>query len=99
MGRSKKCDCEPGAPGWIVTFSDMMSLLLTFFILLLSFSTVSEEEFNKAMMSLQARSGCCPSSPGWSRKPRGHQRKRGMRSRTRRRGSGGGCRWRGWRSR
>ena len=23
--------CEPGAPGWVVTFGDMMSLLLTFF--------------------------------------------------------------------
>jgi chemotaxis protein MotB len=32
--------CEEGAPGWIVTFGDMMSLLLTFFILLLSFATL-----------------------------------------------------------
>lgn len=64
MGRSKKCDCEPGAPGWIVTFSDMMSLLLTFFILLLSFSTISEEEFNQAMMSLQGAFGVLPKMSG-----------------------------------
>ena len=32
--------CEEGAPGWVVTFGDMMSLLLTFFILLLSFATM-----------------------------------------------------------
>lgn len=32
--------CEEGAPGWVVTFGDMMSLLLTFFILLLSFATL-----------------------------------------------------------
>ncbi len=64
MGRSKKCDCEPGAPGWIVTFSDMMSLLLTFFILLLSFSTVSEDAFNQAMMSLQGAFGVLPKLSG-----------------------------------
>ena len=30
-----------GAPAWVVTFGDLMSLLLTFFVLLLSFSRVS----------------------------------------------------------
>ena len=39
--------CEAGAPGWVVTFGDMMSLLLTFFILLLSFSTLDKVEFDK----------------------------------------------------
>ena len=34
--------CEPGAPGWVVTFGDMMSLLLTFFILLLSFAKLEK---------------------------------------------------------
>lgn len=31
----------PGAPEWIVTFSDMVSLLVTFFVLLLTFSSTS----------------------------------------------------------
>ena len=48
----KKVD-EPSAPLWVVTYGDMMSLLLTFFILLLSFSTVSGNDFEKAMASLQ----------------------------------------------
>ena len=39
--------CETGAPGWVVTFGDMMSLLLTFFILLLSFSTLDKVQFDK----------------------------------------------------
>jgi len=39
--------CEAGAPGWVVTFGDMMSLLLTFFILLLSFSTLDKVQFDK----------------------------------------------------
>ena len=30
-----------GAPAWVVTFGDLMSLLLTFFVLLLSFSRVT----------------------------------------------------------
>ncbi len=44
---------EGGAPGWVVTYGDMMSLLLTFFILLAAFSTISEEDFKKAMGSLE----------------------------------------------
>ncbi|HLV00435.1 MAG TPA: flagellar motor protein MotB [Acidobacteriota bacterium] len=31
---------EEGAPAWVVTFGDMMSLLLTFFVLLFSFSEI-----------------------------------------------------------
>lgn len=39
----KKCKCPPeGAPEWVVTYGDMMSLLLTFFILLVSLSALSD---------------------------------------------------------
>jgi chemotaxis protein MotB len=34
---------EPGAPEWMVTFSDCMTLLLTFFVLLLSFSSFDDK--------------------------------------------------------
>ena len=40
--------CEPGAPGWVVTFGDMMSLLLTFFILLLSFAKLTNFNLSTA---------------------------------------------------
>ena len=33
----------PGAPEWIVTFSDMVSLLVTFFVLLLTFTSSSSK--------------------------------------------------------
>ena len=49
--------CETGAPGWVVTFGDMMSLLLTFFILLLSFSRLEKSRFQAARSSLQKAFG------------------------------------------
>lgn len=49
-----KCpECKKGAPDWMVTFSDLMSLLLTFFVLLLSMSTISEPKYEDAAESLQ----------------------------------------------
>lgn len=56
-GRRKGGDGDGGAPAWMVTYGDLMSLLLTFFVLLLSFSTVHEDEFNKAMKSLRGALG------------------------------------------
>ncbi|MBU0742402.1 flagellar motor protein MotB [bacterium] len=44
-------------PGWVVTYGDMMSLLLTFFILLVSFSSIQETKFKEAMESLQGALG------------------------------------------
>lgn len=44
---------EGGAPKWMVTYSDMMSLLLTFFILLFSMSTISSDKFDNIMSSFQ----------------------------------------------
>lgn len=58
----KKKEEEPGSgtPGWMVTYGDMMSLLLTFFILIVSFSSIQEVEFDKAMGSLRAALGLVP---------------------------------------
>ena len=35
-----------GAPEWMVTFSDIVTLLVTFFVLMLTFSSMDEEVFN-----------------------------------------------------
>ena len=43
-------DEAPGAPEWMVTFSDCMTLLLTFFVLLLSFSSFDDRIFRKLQM-------------------------------------------------
>ncbi len=45
MAKRKKEECK-SIPGWLVSFSDLMSLLLTFFILLYAMSTV---DITKAM--------------------------------------------------
>jgi len=42
---------------WLCTYGDMMSLLLTFFILLFSLSTLSENKFQMARASLAAAFG------------------------------------------
>lgn len=36
---------EEGAPDWVVTFGDLMSLLLCFFVLLLSFSEMDRQKY------------------------------------------------------
>lgn len=52
MSRRKKKPSGGPAP-WIVTYSDMMSLLLTFFILLYSISTVDAQKFKNITEYLQ----------------------------------------------
>ncbi len=45
--QSTSDDDAGGAPEWMVTFSDCMTLLLTFFVLLLSFSSFDDKVFPK----------------------------------------------------
>ena len=50
MEQQKKqveADEDQGAPEWMVTFSDCMTLLLTFFVLLLSFSSFDNRVFRR----------------------------------------------------
>lgn len=56
-------DCPKPAPAWLTTFSDLMSLLLTFFVLLLSMSTTSAGDFKKAIGSLQGALGVLSGEP------------------------------------
>jgi chemotaxis protein MotB len=46
---------EKGAPKWMVTFSDMMTLILVFFILLFSMSVVDAQKFRAISESFQQR--------------------------------------------
>ncbi|KPL06238.1 hypothetical protein AMJ86_09260 [bacterium SM23_57] len=59
-------DGPPGAPGWMTTYGDMMTLLLCFFVLILSFSSVEINEFKKAMGSLKGALGILATDTGSS---------------------------------
>lgn len=55
MGRQKKQDDPPaGSPAWMATFSDLMNLLLCFFVLLFSMSTIDEAKLNEIIASMNS---------------------------------------------
>ncbi len=55
----KKLEVEvsEGAPAWVVTFGDLMSLLLCFFVLLLSFSEMDKAVYKQVAGSLRQAFG------------------------------------------
>jgi len=46
-------ELEEGAPAWVVTFGDLMSLLLCFFVLMLSFSEMDRNKYRIVSGSLK----------------------------------------------
>lgn len=54
---AKKEEAPAGAPEWVVTYGDMMSLLLVFFIALVSMSELKQDKFQQALESLQKAFG------------------------------------------
>lgn len=61
MARRKKEEAPAGSPAWMATFSDLMNLLLCFFVLLFSMSTVDIEKFEQVIASLQSSISILPS--------------------------------------
>ncbi len=58
MGKKgKNIIVNEGLPGWVMTYGDMMSLLLCFFVLIVSFSTMQEVKFQQAIASLRQAFG------------------------------------------
>ena len=49
--------CKGGAPGWMATFADMATLLMSFFVLLLSFSDTELPKFEQINGSIQKAFG------------------------------------------
>lgn len=54
MARRRQEDPPKGSPPWMNTFSDLMNLLLCFFVLLFSMSSVDEEKYDKMLASLNS---------------------------------------------
>ncbi len=48
---------DPGAPAWVMTFADLMSLLMCFFVLLLSFSEMDVNKYKQIAGSMREAFG------------------------------------------
>ena len=48
----EECECPAGLPAWMATFADLMSLLMCFFVLLLSFSEMDAMKFKRLAGSM-----------------------------------------------
>ncbi len=57
MPGKKKESAPKGAPEWMVTYGDMMSLLLCFFVMLVAMSTINKQQFIEAVKSIQEALG------------------------------------------
>lgn len=54
----QKCKCPEGVADWVVTYGDMMSLLLCFFILLAAFSEPKQDrEFQEVVQAIKEQFG------------------------------------------
>ncbi|MDR1020882.1 MAG: OmpA family protein [Synergistaceae bacterium] len=54
MARKKKAPAAgPGAPLWLATYGDMVTLVLCFFVLLYAFSSLDQQKFNAMAESMQ----------------------------------------------
>ena len=60
MARKKQEEAPKGSPAWMATFSDLMNLLLCFFVLLFSMSTVDAQKFEQVVASLQSTFSVLP---------------------------------------
>ena len=61
MARKKQEDPPKGSPAWMSTFSDLMNLLLCFFVLLFSMSSVDSEKMQQVIQSFQNSISILPS--------------------------------------
>jgi len=50
-------ECEAGVPAWVMTFADLMTLLMCFFVLLLSFSQMDAQKFKAMAGSMKSAFG------------------------------------------
>ncbi|MCP4448189.1 MAG: OmpA family protein [Myxococcales bacterium] len=65
MAIEEECECEGGSDAaWMATFADLMSLLLTFFVLLLSFANMDVVRFKVVLGSVRDAFGVQFEHPG-----------------------------------
>lgn len=63
-------EAPAGAPDWVVTYGDLMSLLLTFFVMLFSMTEIqSNEKFSALQASMQRAFGSFTGAPSFFQDP------------------------------
>jgi len=55
--KEEDCECPGGSPPWMATFADMATLLMAFFVLILSFANVNVPKFEQVSGSLAVAFG------------------------------------------
>lgn len=60
MAKKKPEESSGGSPAWMSTFSDLMNLLLCFFVLLFSMSTIDAQKFQEVAASLASSFSVLP---------------------------------------
>lgn len=61
--RRKQKQSSGGSPEWLTTYSDLVTLLLCFFVLLFSFSEIDAVKFRSIMNSFQGGTGAMEGAP------------------------------------
>lgn len=61
MAKKKPEEAPAGSPAWMATFSDLMNLLLCFFVLLFSMSSIDSQKFQELSAALSATFSVLPS--------------------------------------
>lgn len=70
MARKRPAEGSPaGAPAWMATYSDMITLLLCFFVLLFSFATLDVQKFKAIAVSMNDSLGVLDSGTTMSMEP------------------------------
>ncbi|NLY91231.1 MAG: flagellar motor protein MotB [Firmicutes bacterium] len=61
MFKKKSKERPPGAPAWMTTYSDLVTQLLCFFVMLFALSSISESKYEQIAASLRAALSGSPS--------------------------------------
>lgn len=69
MARKKQEEQKAGAPEWLATYGDMMTLLLVFFVLLFSMSNVDSQKYRAVVQSISGSLGMLDSGTTVSMEP------------------------------
>jgi chemotaxis protein MotB len=62
--RKPNADASEGAPAWMNTYGDMVTLMLTFFVLLFSFSTINAKKWEALVQSFSGSTGVVANAGG-----------------------------------